>query len=322
MSEDGSLVVEKVADDFFMLRPKDPMWPSSANVYVIKEEDRGGAFSMIDVGCGRGEAVDLIRDALSDIGLAVKDLKTLILSHSHPDHMGGTRQFLDGARPEILIHKDDFKNAVNPEGLTGTFDIEFAKRSYSEKGGKATAMKDLMRFFTDFGCPMCGAVPTGRLSEGDVVKLGRYGFEVILTTGHSPGHISLFDETTGIMYGGDLVGDIVAWYTPASGGVVGYLESLDKMEAKSPKVILPSHGERINNPGEKIAKVRERLLAREKKMMEILEGGTKTFVELVDLMFKVEMMRFFPGAGITESHIQKLAGDGRVRRIDDVIELV
>jgi glyoxylase-like metal-dependent hydrolase (beta-lactamase superfamily II) len=320
MSGDGSLVVEVVADDLFMLRPKDPMWPSSANVYVIKEG--GGAFSMIDVGCGRAEVVDQIRDALSGIGLNVGGLKTLVLSHSHPDHMGGTSQFLDGANPEILIHEDDFENAANPDLLTGTFDIELARKNYSEKGGKATAMEDLMRFFTDFGCPMIGASPSGRLEEGDVVTLGRYGFEVILTTGHSPGHISLFDKETKIMYGGDLVGDIVAWYTPASGGVTGYLESLDKMEAKSPALILPSHGGIVTDPAEKIAKVRGRLIAREKKMIGILEEGPKTFVTLVDLMFKLEIVRFFPGAAIAESHIQKLAAEGRVRRNDDLVELV
>jgi len=296
------------------------MWPSSANVYVIKED--GGGFSMIDVGCGKEEAVDLVRGALKDLGLSVENLETLLLSHSHPDHMGGTGQFLDGAKPEILIHEDDFENALTPLGLIGTFDIELAKKSYSDKGGKATAMKDLMRFFIDFGCPMLGAAPTSRLSEGDVVKMGAYQFEVILTPGHSPGHISLFDEGTGIMYGGDLVGDIVAWYTPASGGVTGYLESLDKMEARSPDTILPSHGGIITNPTEKIAKVRERLFARDKKMIGILKGGPKTFVELVDLMFKVEMMRFFPGAGITESHIQKLAADGSVKRSGDSIELI
>ena len=296
------------------------MWPSSANVYVIKEG--GGGFSMIDVGCGREEAVELVRVALKDLGLSVENLVTLLLSHSHPDHMGGTAQFLDGAKPEILIHEDDFENALTPSGLIGTFDIEFAKKSYSEKGGKATAMEDLMRFFIDFGCPMLGAAPTGSLSEGDIIKLGAYQFEVILTTGHSPGHISLFDEGTGIMYGGDLVGDIVAWYTPASGGVTGYLESLDKMEAKSPDTILPSHGGIITDPKEKIAKVRERLHARDEKMVGILKGGPRTFVTLVDLMFKVEMMRFFPGAGITESHIQKMIADGRIKRTGDLIELV
>jgi len=324
-----SLVVDNIADGLFMIRPKNPMWPSSANVYVVMENfdengDVGGDrhFSMIDVGCGKEEAVGLVKDALSSISLSIKNLKTLVLSHAHPDHMGGVAQFLDGATPEILIHKKDFLNAKDPTGLIGTFDIEFAKRCYSDRGGKASMMADLMVFFTNFGCPMFGAIPTGTLISGDVVKLGNYQFEVIETPGHSPGHISLFDSETKIMYGGDLVGDIVAWYTPTSGGVIEYFKSLDKMEAKSPKIILPSHGEAVTNPKETIDKVRERLFAREKKMIEILEGGSKTFVELVDLMFKVEMIRFFPGAGITESHIIKLIADGRAQRIGEKVELI
>jgi glyoxylase-like metal-dependent hydrolase (beta-lactamase superfamily II) len=318
------LVIDNIADGLFMLRPKNPMWPSSANVFVIMENDdegNDGHFSMIDVGCGKEEAVVLVKDALANLDISIKNLKTLVLSHAHPDHTGGVGRFLDGATPEILIHENDFPNTKDPTGLIDTFDIEFAKRFYSDKGGKASAMANLMSFFNDFGCPMFGATPTGKLIGGDVVKLGNYHFEVILTPGHSPGHISLFDSKTKIMYGGDLVGDIVAWYTPASGGVIEYLKSLDKMEAKSPKIILPSHGEAVTNPKVAIAKVRERLYAREKKMVEILNDSPKTFVELVDLMFKVEMMRFFPGAGITESHILKLREDGRVRRVGETVEL-
>ncbi len=321
-----TLVIDNIADGIFMLRPKNPMWPSSANVFVVMDtcdEDGGDRhFSMIDVGCGKEESVGLVKDALANLDISIKNLKTLVLSHAHPDHMGGVNKFLNGATPEILIHEKDFPNAKDPTGLIGTFDIEFAKRCYSDRGGKASMMENLMSFFNDFGCPMFGATPTGKLISGDVVRLGNYQFEVILTPGHSPGHISLFDSKTKIMYGGDLVGDIVAWYTPASGGVIGYLKSLDKMEAKSPKIILPSHGEAVTKPKEAIDKVRERLFAREKKMVDILEGGPKTFVELVDLMFKVEMIRFFPGAGITESHIMKLIEDGRVKRDGEKVELI
>ncbi len=81
---------------------------------------------------------------------------------------------------------------------------------------------------------MSRADPDGSLEEGDIVRLGTYRFEVLHTPGHSPGHISLFDRDTGILFGGDLVGDIVAWYTPASGGVTGYLESLAKIKACQP----------------------------------------------------------------------------------------
>jgi len=166
---------------------------------------------------------------------------------------------------------------------------------------------------------MSRADPDGSLEQGNVVSIGAYRFEVLHTPGHSPGHISLFDAETGILFGGDLVGDIVAWYTPASGGVTGYLESLERIRAKNPRLILPSHGGVVNDPVAKIDEVRGRLLSRERKIIGIVSEGPISFVELVGRVFPTEIVRFFPGTGITESHIQKLLKEGKVRRDNGVI---
>ncbi len=168
---------------------------------------------------------------------------------------------------------------------------------------------------------MSRADPDGSLHEGDVVAAGRYRFEVLHTPGHSPGHVSLFDRETGILFAGDLVGDITAWYTPASGGVTGYLESLARMDACGARLILPSHGAPITEPAAKVREVRERLLSREAKMLRVLSEGPISFVDLVGRMFPAEMVRFFPGTGITESHVQKLLGEGRAVRDDAGIAL-
>lgn len=166
---------------------------------------------------------------------------------------------------------------------------------------------------------MSRADPDGSLAEGDIIDLGAYRFEVLHTPGHSPGHISLFDRQSGILFGGDLVGDVVAWYTPASGGVTGYLASLDKIERCEPRVILPSHGAVVNDPAAKIEEVRARLLSRQDKILGIISEGPIPFYDLVCRAFPNEMIRFFPGTGITESHVQKLVGEGKVRRSEGLI---
>jgi glyoxylase-like metal-dependent hydrolase (beta-lactamase superfamily II) len=168
---------------------------------------------------------------------------------------------------------------------------------------------------------MSRADPDGSLQEGDVVAVGSFRFEVLHTPGHSPGHISLFDRRTRILFGGDLVGDIVAWYTPAAGGVTGYLASLEKIRAAAPRLILPSHGALIDDPVGAIDRVRGRLLARERKMLDVLSEGPIPFQDLVARMFPNEMVRFFPGAGITESHVRKLTAEGRVARDDARIRI-
>lgn len=308
-----------VTDDFFLLSPADHMWPNSANVYVIKD-DHG--FSMIDVGCGKVGSLERLVDALSRLNLTFGDLHTLVLSHAHPDHMGAAGSLLGKCNPEVLIHTDDVEQARDPSRLNITFDIEFAQKNYGDIRDGDFRISDVLRFFDDFGCPMSRVEPGMTIGEGDSIELGRYKFEVIHTPGHSPGHISLYDEATGILYGGDLVGDVVAWYTPTSGGVTGYIESLKKMEERKPKLILPSHGGVIYEPEKKITEIRNRLLQRERKMTDILSKGGISFVDLVDRMFKSKMIRFFPGAGIAESHIQKLIRDGKVKRDGKKISLI
>ncbi len=308
-----------VTDDIFLISPPDHMWPNSANVYVIKDS---GGFSMIDVGCGKVGSLERLMDALSRLDLTFGDLHTLVLSHAHPDHMGAAGGLLKRCNPDVIIHTDDACQARDPRRLNITFDIEFAQKNYGDIRDGDFKISDVLRFFIDFGCPMSSVEPKRAIREGDFVRLGRHNFEVIHTPGHSPGHISLYDGETGILYGGDLVGEVVAWYTPTSGGVTGYLESLKKMEEKKPKMILPSHGGVIHEPQEKITEIRNRLLQREGKMIDILSEGDISFVDLVDRMFTSKMIRFFPGAGIAESHVQKLVRDGKARRDGEKIFLI
>lgn len=64
---------------------------------------------------------------------------------------------------------------------------------------------------------------------------------IILSHAH-PDHISLFERQSSILLAGDLVGPSPAWYTPTSGGVIGYLESLAKLERLEADIILPAQG--------------------------------------------------------------------------------
>ena len=152
-----------------------------------------------------------------------------------------------------------------------------------------------------------------KLDEGDTLQLGEHRFEVIHTPGHSPGHISLFDLTHKIMLSGDLVGVTPAWYTPSSGGVVGYLSSLDKMEKFNAVKMLPSHGPIINTPTDAILKIREKLIKRETISLKTLEQGSKTFWELNTSLFRESFLHFFPGCGNTQAHLNKLEQEGTIQ---------
>ena len=149
--------------------------------------------------------------------------------------------------------------------------------------------------------------------EGDFIKAGAYQFEVFNTPGHAPGHISLYDREKRILLSGDILGEIVAWYSPSSGGVTGYLESLAKIETLDIDLILPSHGHVITDSGNAIQETREKILEKERGILEALQDGEKTFGGLMDMFFHDPIIRFFPGVPILESHLQKPIGEERIQ---------
>jgi glyoxylase-like metal-dependent hydrolase (beta-lactamase superfamily II) len=143
--ESDNLVIEKVRDDLFRLSAPSFMWPATASVYVVMDTD---CFSLIDVGCGGAGALDRLRAGFSRLGLDLSSLKTLVLSHAHPDHMGAAEEMLGECTPTVLIHADDVDHARDPHGLIGTFDIELAARLYGRAEGP---VKDLFSFFDGSG---------------------------------------------------------------------------------------------------------------------------------------------------------------------------
>jgi glyoxylase-like metal-dependent hydrolase (beta-lactamase superfamily II) len=139
------LIVEKIREDLFRLSAPSFMWPATASVYVVIDKR---SFSLIDVGCGRADALDRLKAGLAQLGLDLSSLKTLVLSHAHPDHMGAAEMLIGHCSPEVLIHADDVIHARDPRGLTGTFDIELATRLLGRAEGP---VKDLFSFFDGSG---------------------------------------------------------------------------------------------------------------------------------------------------------------------------
>ncbi len=287
-------------------------WPNPANIFIILDET---GFSLIDVGCGASSSIDRLRQALNYWGLKIEQLHTVVLSHAHPDHMGAMWWILEQVRPKVFIHPQDVAPALDPIKLEQTFDIPLAKHCWAASENSNDFKNfDLLKFFEDSGCPMSAAQKIEEIHAGEILQLNGFGFEVLHTPGHSPGHISLYEKNKRILLSGDLVGRAPAWYTPTSGGVIGYLESLQKMEGLDATLLLPAHGQIVENPAAAIQKIRTKLRQRESILKKAINDGGKRFMELNQILFENTHFHFFPGCGIIESHLIKLEKEGAIKR--------
>jgi glyoxylase-like metal-dependent hydrolase (beta-lactamase superfamily II) len=306
-----------IFEDLKMIRPESSFWPESANVYLFKD---GDGISLFDVGCGAMAPVDRLFSALESLGWKSKRIKKIVLSHVHPDHSGALEILLTEVTPEhIILHEHDLPYALEPERLTFSFDIALCKGQFSAmshdvpKGSKGPEF-ELIPYFKALGCSTCPVKPTKTVLEGDLLQIGDYHFQILHTPGHAPGHMSLYDPDRRLLLAGDVVGEMVAWYTPSSGGAAQYLESLEKVEALDIDLILPSHGDILQEPKKGIQRIRAKILEKDMGILEALQSGQKAFEELLNIFFPLPTVQFFPGIPILESHLQKLKKEARIKQ--------
>ena len=74
----------KISEDVYFIEGRDDMIPDS-HVYIIGNPESND-LSMVDVGL-MGKAAYKIK-AIEDMGLKLEDIKRIIMTHTHLDHIG------------------------------------------------------------------------------------------------------------------------------------------------------------------------------------------------------------------------------------------
>ncbi|MCC6451605.1 MAG: MBL fold metallo-hydrolase, partial [Acidobacteria bacterium] len=79
-----------------------PFYVGDVNVYLIREDP----ITLIDVGPKTAEAEKALSEGLGREGLSFKDIRRIVLTHSHEDHCGLAKKVRDQAlNAEIFVHE-------------------------------------------------------------------------------------------------------------------------------------------------------------------------------------------------------------------------
>jgi glyoxylase-like metal-dependent hydrolase (beta-lactamase superfamily II) len=160
---------------------------SAVNSYAFIEDD--GSVTLID--CGIAKAPPRIVAGLAAIGKRPADVNRIVLTHAHPDHVGGAAALAAQSGAPVFIHSDDVFFAR--EGVKPAADKSFLSGRLMNRlpGGGFPALKDAQSF-----------------NDGDVLDVAG-GLRVLHTPGHSPGHVSLLHEPTRILITGDAIFNVL-----------------------------------------------------------------------------------------------------------------
>jgi len=275
----------------------------SPNVFAVVDS---GEAALIDAGFPNDGSVESRLDYLKTIGGPRVEL--IVITHHHFDHAGGAYRLHEATGGRIAMHPEEerlLRQTLARPPRDGGPQEQYVRR----EAAKITVEQ--------------------ALADGDAIRVGRLTLRVVLTPGHSPGHICVFLDEGRVLFSGDNVLGLgtTAIPPPPDGDMALYVESLKRMKALDAALICPGHGPLVHQPERKIQELIDHRHEREEQVLSLLREGKRTPSEMVRAIYpeldpRLERM----AVGQVLSHLYKLRDEGRVvlRRGEDafVVDLL
>ncbi len=161
------------------------------------------------------------------------------------------------------------------------------------------------------------------VTDDVVITVGDLAVELVVTPGHSPGHLSVVVRPPSGAPEAALAGDLVAatgsvWVGKPEGDVAAYLASLDRLVAIAPTVLGPGHGPVVTDPVGRLREQREHRLEREEQVVQALRAGPLDAAAVTRTIYPGADGQLRDLARLSVlAHLDKLEAEGRVRRLGE-----
>ena len=196
---------------------------------------------LLDAGCA-STVDEFIGPFLEGLGLGLRDLDVLLVTHSDLDHQGGAH-LLKRANPSLWVTCGvlDIPLITDPEVL-----VAERYRAYAEAHGIGPDDAALAWMRRESGGPV--RVDVG-WSGGERLELGEdWTVRILHVPGHSVGHLAVYDERSGALFGGDcLQGSVYLGLDgapklcPTYTHVDDYLATASQIESLAPRELHGCH---------------------------------------------------------------------------------
>ena len=255
--------------------------PGNVNVYLLEEND---GYVMIDCGVDGSEYLKLLEMHLNQLGITFNDIKLLVGTHMHIDHIGLSQRLREFDIPFALYKNSiDYLDEYNDWSIRFKDLIRMAKNEYTP----VSFIDELKSISTPLYAGRLEK-PDILLSEGRVKSIKR-NLNVVFTPGHDYSEISLYDEKTKIVFSGDHILPRITPFIPVqnenSNLLKEFLDSLDKVDHLDQEIIAPGHGNIISNPHKRIEQMKLHHQRRSERILGFLKNEDLTGWEISNKLF-------------------------------------
>ncbi len=294
----------------------------TVNVHALVGND---GWALVDAGIGMPDSRAAFWAGLELIGLSLDKLRTIVLTHHHPDHIGLSGELQEQSNAAVYMHPID--EAGVQIIWSGTMPERFSSVSqfFKQHGLPPTdfwftqvdpqVMRNIIRV------PPHEAITP--VEDGEYIDLVGERYRVIWTPGHSDGQICLFRERDGVFLSAD---HVLPRITPNIGlyserdrenPLSDYLSSLEKVANLPVSIVLPGHGEPFKDLARRTAEIIEHHRLREMQILTMLYEQPQHAYQLAEQLFghrwkSSEARRM--AVAETLSHLEHLRFGGQVEQ--------
>jgi glyoxylase-like metal-dependent hydrolase (beta-lactamase superfamily II) len=297
--------VEIVSGLHQLRTPMDPPGPPFVMPYLFEGPD---GVALFDAGFGTSEATRAMTDELSARGYTPADIRMLVISHAHPDHLGMATWVKEQSPDCELVMmerewqwiQDRWLGLDNWEEHTNDWlvhhgiaraEVDAADRAGAMGLGGAVSPRGMRRLAGRVWRRFSGhhrdrnwqgrisvdTKPDRVVQDGEIIEFGDWRLQSIWTPGHTPGHLCLYEPNNKLMLTGD---HVLPRITPnvsmhnddeANGRspLAEYMSSLAKTAAFDAELGLPAHQYNIEDLP---ARCHELIEHHEERLEEVLIG--------------------------------------------------
>ena len=156
--------------------------------------------------------------------------------------------------------------------------------------------------------------PDHVIRDGDVITGDGWTLEAVHTPGHTSNHLCFGLREENALFSGD---HVMGWSTtvvsPPDGDMFAYMNSLEKLLARSEGLYYPTHGAPITDPPPYVAALLDHRHDREEQILACLAGGISHIPDMVARMYADIDKRLHHAAGRSVlAHLIHMVETGRV----------
>jgi glyoxylase-like metal-dependent hydrolase (beta-lactamase superfamily II) len=274
--------------------------------------ETSGGVTLVDTGLGTRDPEARWRPILDALD---EPLERIVVTHMHPDHVGGAGDIARLAGAPVTQGREDFRQCLDAWGPGRSPDRLAAH--WVANGMPPAEVETVVAETTRLAEAIHWAEAPELVDAGDEID----GWSVEVLRGHADGHIVLVRD--GVLIAGDT---ILSGITPAIGlypkarpdPLGDYLATLDRIEELAPRVAYAGHKDVIDDPAGRAREIRAHHEERLESTLAALDRSPRTAYDVSLVLFSQTLSPVERRFAVAESlaHLERLVVCGLALRAD------